>query len=489
MGGPTTRQHTCTMTDIVVGAGGGPNPKRMCTTHHRGSLTGEPDEPLFSEEEEEGLGAAGAGSRTPRPPRPTPHPAAIPADIDIGGGGPAPSSSTQLRGELVQSGIDATMGAIVAFAEGLFPIVARTSRGEPAAPHVRSNTKQPSAFEIELVMLPRPAFMPLSIADAPHKVSSFWRQLLLTSPAPGIPKARHHNCGADVYNESGARKMLIDHLDLCSSGTGTEWVSSAFSHWALQQVHIFRGMHRLRRAVMQSTGQVPEVAPAADIEEALVARLFGGDTNRRAMQRAANAFLSPYVINFHLDGTAPGVSTADAGSRHKHGCQPEDELKELSAGCNTGTIGVNPRHSELPTWLKGPMYLGPSKMAEGFFKLFVAWRYEGFRACANAHNKSGISPAKLFHGEGERQMLVMELKRRGLSAKFKSVQLGKVPPHCLRPSLYPYFGQPCPRSKEALRLKMPLLTISWAAGLETSIAVEDQNDGSYLDLAEDEEDL
>jgi hypothetical protein len=36
---------------------------------------------------------------------------------------------------------------------------------------------------------------------------------------------------------------------------------------------------------------------------------------------------------------------------------------------------------------------------------------------------------------------------------------------------------------------MPLLTISWAAGLETSIAVEDQNDGSYLDLAEDEEDL
>ena len=34
---------------------------------------------------------------------------------------------------------------------------------------------------------------------------------------------------------------------------------------------------------------------------------------------------------------------------------------------------------------------------------------------------------------------------------------------------------------------MPLLTISWAAGLETS--VEDQNNGSYLDLAEDKEDL
>jgi hypothetical protein len=34
---------------------------------------------------------------------------------------------------------------------------------------------------------------------------------------------------------------------------------------------------------------------------------------------------------------------------------------------------------------------------------------------------------------------------------------------------------------------MPLLTISWAADLETSVG--DQNNGSYLDLAEDKEDL
>jgi hypothetical protein len=37
-----------------------------------------------------------------------------------------------------------------------------------------------------------------------------------------------------------------------------------------------------------------------------------------------------------------------------------------------------------------------------------------------------------------------------------------------------------------LRQKMPLLTISWAAGLDTSF--EDKKKGGYLDLAEDEED-
>jgi len=386
--------------------------------------------------------------------------------------------SSELRGELVQSGVNATMSAIVAFAEGLLPIVGRISRGEPAAPKVRSNTKQPSAFELELVMLSKPHFMPLSIAGASHKVASFWRGLLLTNPADA-PK--------QWSSEHGARRMLIDHLDLECNWTGTEWAFSAFSHWALQQTHIphiLGAVDRLRHGTegldanastlpaMQPTGQS---ALTASEEELLVARVFGGNANRKAIQRASRAFLHVSAIEFHLNM----LNAGSGGAEHAADCT------EDKAFTDTAVEWCDPRHSELPTKLKSQL-LGPSRATESFFKLLVEWRYGGFRACADAHNKFGISPANLFHGEGERQMLMMELKRHGLSAKFKSFQLGKVPPHCLRPSPYPYFGQPSPWSAEALRQKMPLLTISWAAGLDTSF--EDKKKGIYLDLAEEEED-
>jgi hypothetical protein len=466
MGGPTTRMHTMSP---VAGA------KRASRF-----------EPLFSDEEgssgdpeESGSGAHGNrggesddehnGGATACP---SFAPAAKRPKVRHGPNSKTMVASSQVGAVLASTGVSTIFPLVVSFAEGLMPLIGKCAQGMPVAPYMCPPSKQPSAFELHLLLLDRPGFMPMLPNNANSVAGCcmpqwLWREVLKDSAnASRRWKRPSGRPLIDVEQERGARAMLLDQLF-----DGPAWVSHVFSAWALLQTHTTRRSEDNQPATATAVagpGALPNAAPRADANAAPTT----GATTGAGIGQLIHAAAAPVVpvpnpttgmaVEATIYSTAPDAAVEraqsaflDRGAIEAHLATLRDGRDPCLANNGAGPTGLRRRSG------------ARDREAEAFYRLLLEWRYRGFRACLASHEQHAISPRDLFAGAGERRLLIGELKRRGVSASIKTIALKNAPPQCLdRLSHYPYAGQATPGSKEALKQKYPLLTVSWVAGLD-----------------------
>jgi hypothetical protein len=413
------------------------------------SIGGADHEPLFSDEDDEieEPGTASAQSRRKHEPAP------VLQFLQTQG-------SHQMQAELADAGVGTILPLVARFAEGLLPLVTRCARGEPVAPFLRGvDTRQPSVFELDLLLLGQPSFMPRPLAGNINMHTDWIRSEMCFGPGKVWEHCQRFGM-RPVHVEQEMRHTVLAHVLPSSTAV---WVPNIFWAWAALQTDLLD-----RGGVGTPT---PNLAPHEPKQR----------SDRAAFARAKQAFTDNGVIAWQCKrllksdrkgctDVRPAMCAWFTAGSADHGavCAINDgACAGAAADRNTGrrvAIHVCGLDEHTPVH---PKTLLRSRVEEQYFNLLVQWRYLGFYACLAGHKEHAVDPRKLFYGEGEKRLLQGELKRRGLNASFKTVTLKAAPVHCLnRPSPYPYPGQYVPTGKEALKQKYQLLKISWSAALE-----------------------